>query len=160
MHVSSQLKTGNPCCLVVFQGWEQYSIGAFDAIPTPHLQQALNLKAGACPQQLQVPCQLSGQMRAFCLACGPARSSADATGLTPSRLASCPAGVVTSGNSLDYTAEDMERMVAHEAAVKVGCLPAGHGQNARHSQVQVGSGASLAVLTCCRTRLWPDKAGA
>jgi hypothetical protein len=28
-------------------------------------------------------------------------------------------GVVTSGNSLDYTAEDMARMVQHEAAVKV-----------------------------------------
>lgn len=30
------------------------------------------------------------------------------------------AGVVTSGNSLDFTAEDMERMVQHEAVVKVG----------------------------------------
>ena len=43
--------------------------------------------------------------------------------------AECAAGVVTSGNSLDYTAEDMARMVQHEAAVKVracarcACLP-------------------------------------
>ncbi|PRW33190.1 5 -methylthioadenosine S-adenosylhomocysteine nucleosidase 2 [Chlorella sorokiniana] len=53
-------------------GFDKYGVGAFDAIPTPHLQKALSLKAG----------------------------------------------VVTSGNSLDYTAEDMARMVQHEAAVK------------------------------------------
>ncbi|EFN52874.1 hypothetical protein CHLNCDRAFT_26505, partial [Chlorella variabilis] len=53
-------------------GFEKYGVGAFDAVPTPHLQKALNLKSG----------------------------------------------VVTSGNSLDYTAEDMARMVQHEAAVK------------------------------------------
>jgi hypothetical protein len=29
-------------------------------------------------------------------------------------------GVVSSGNSLDYTAEDMELMTEHEASVKVG----------------------------------------
>jgi hypothetical protein len=30
--------------------------------------------------------------------------------------------VVTSGNSLDFTAEDMAAMVHHEASVKVGIL--------------------------------------
>lgn len=53
-------------------GFDKYGVGAFDAVPTPHLQKALGLKAG----------------------------------------------VVTSGNSLDYTAEDMARMVEHEAAIK------------------------------------------
>lgn len=56
------------------QGFDKYGIGAFSAIPTPHLQQALGLKAG----------------------------------------------VVTSGNSLDFTAEDMALMVQNQAAVKVG----------------------------------------
>lgn len=53
-------------------GFDKYGVGAFDAVPTPHLQEALGLKAG----------------------------------------------VVTSGNSLDYTGEDMARMVQHEAAIK------------------------------------------
>lgn len=29
-----------------WQGFEKYGVGAFDAVPTPHLQKALNLKSG------------------------------------------------------------------------------------------------------------------
>lgn len=28
------------------QGFDKYGVGAFDAVPTPHLQKALGLKAG------------------------------------------------------------------------------------------------------------------
>lgn len=30
------------------QGFDKYGVGAFDAIPTPHLQKVLGLKAGEC----------------------------------------------------------------------------------------------------------------
>eukprot|EP00775_Hariotina_reticulata_P005037 gene5036-5279_t len=53
-------------------GFDKMGLGYTDSIPTPHLREALNLKAG----------------------------------------------IVTSGNSLDYTDADMEIMIKHGAAVK------------------------------------------
>lgn len=79
LNASTQLEEhDDPCCCPACyrsapQGFDQYGIGAFSAVPTPALQAALGLKAG----------------------------------------------VVTSGNSLDYTAEDMANMQRSEAAVKV-----------------------------------------
>ncbi len=38
------------------------------------------------------------------------------------RVLGLKSGVVTSGNSLDYTAEDMALMVQNEASIKVGAV--------------------------------------
>ncbi len=151
------------------QGFDKYGEGAFDAIPTPHLQKALGLKAGG---RVQLSCAVSSNVSrasaatadACCARKPAAHGGAGVCCMLPcSRTWQCVrclvcehgcvphhagvrdqratrwtmppstwlvvtvgllhhslcAGVVTSGNSLDYTAKDMACCNCHVVALLV-----------------------------------------
>ena len=104
------------------QGFDKYGIGLFESMPTPHLQHALGLKSGGWVVGGQ---RGRGGAGRDALACAtppppPPHQLRGPPSLPPPPPTHTPrTGVVSSGNSLDYTTEDMESMTKSGAAVKV-----------------------------------------